>query len=229
MKKIPTNPLEAKAKQWALYGLALALLTCLTAWGAREVKQRHEVAKLEASEQRLSRDLSAALAERQELRLTLSRAQAELQQSSSTKHRRQGGSTIVRPDGTREETWVDESGETLETLSQTLQELSTTKEQLISKEQALAEAQTTISRLEQQLHVATSKVVASRAHGPVVMAGYDLAGSDWLDRLDLGLGWRFGTLSAGVTIKPGTVKIQGNEGWDWTTMHPTLRASLALP
>ena len=49
MKKIPTNPLEAKAKQWALYGLALALLTCLTTWGAREVRQRHEVVKKEDS------------------------------------------------------------------------------------------------------------------------------------------------------------------------------------
>lgn len=223
--------LEGKANKWALYGLALALLTCLSAWGMREVVHTKTKHSLESS---LNEATTAKKALAKDYVITfeqLTQVQAELQQSKSAKARHQGGRKIQRPNGEIEETWFDEQSETLETLSQTLQELSQVKARVTELEQQLESSEQVRLAQQKELQTLSHKVV-KRAGGMALSASYDLDSSreSFADKAKLGAGVWMGPWTIGASFRPSYVfkpsYYGGSNEVQWDRLDPSLEAEL---
>lgn len=226
--------LEGKANKWALYGLALALLGCLTAWGSREVNhtkhQRHLETSL-AEETKAKKEASSSYVAATE---QLFAVKNELQQLKSSKARHQGGKTIRRPNGEIEESWFDEQSETLETLSQTLQELSQTKARVVELEELVEVKDQKVVALQTELEKFNYKVV-KRGGGFGFLWGYDLARVGAPDQDDLGgrlkVGgslWQ-GPWTIGAKLRPtGPMQWKGEKGGPipWDRLDPTIEGEL---
>jgi len=231
---------EAKARPWAAWILALALLGCLTAWGTREsihTKQlqieKREQAELTAETKTLTKQVESLRTETREKTVALE----SLRKSSSSIRK---GKKTRDAAGNETEEW-EERLETMEEaisqiererdeaqlkLSQAEQELSTAIEQRVHAEQLLAEA--------------TKKQVTHKGVQFAVGADLDLTriGSNpdrsLYQRLRLSPAVHFGPWAVRAGFSPEGLTNEaalaaGGYQADWWRIAPSIGAEIKLP
>lgn len=231
------DALSDKAKPWALGLLVLALISCLTAWGMREVSSSRALSK---ATERLSTVQAESLSKTASLSLleqSLRETKAQLEQTKQTASIHRKTKVTHGADGSSSEETEEALEFAQEVLSQTIEERAEALSRAESAETALTQTRSQVDSLKSSLALAEASKVTHKGVGALAGISYDLAGlgdpagTDEKQRLRFEGGAYWTVYELGLSLQPfGPTSDAAPTDEDWRDklkrMAPALRLGM---